>query len=416
MSRLIIAAIGSRGDIAPLLGLGAGLRDAGHDVLVAAHDMFAELVTGTGLEFRSMATNLDFDMTSADITDKRKMEWTFGSPGGVRAMGEGMIAALRDEPADALLLGQLTELAGFQLAEAKGIPAIGLRFQPMSATSAHPPSAMGPRSFGPLGNRLAADIGGWALDKFYAGPVAAFRRELGLPKASSHELRRRRTAAEWLILHGFSTSVVPRPGDWRRGLEVTGYWWPPQPIAWEPPGELLEFLGAGPPPVFIGFGSVVESATRSAEISELVGQALRRAGVRGIVQSGWLQLDVDGDDVLTIGDVPHDWLFPQTAAVVHHCGAGTTAAGLRAGVPAIGVPLYSDQPFWARRLLDLGVSAATIPHPKLSAGRLASAIQRATTDETLRHHATRLAAAIAAEDGVGQAVKVIEAHLSGELG
>ncbi|WP_330185047.1 glycosyltransferase [Nocardia sp. NBC_01503] len=411
MSRFIMTSIGSRGDIAPLTGLGVRLREAGHEVVLAAHSVFEELITGCGLEFRQMETNVDIDMTDPNV-DKLKAAWAFAAPAGVRGTGMGMIDALRDEPADALLLAQLTEGAGFPLAEAKGIPAIGLRFQPMCATSAYPPASMGVRSFGPRGNRLAADIGAWLGDTVYRGVVADFRRVLDLPETSVRELRRRRTVAEWPILHGYSPHVLPRPADWRSGLDVTGYWWSPRPLEWEPSAELVDFLAAGPPPVFVGFGSVVNTTEHSARMSEIVGEGLRQAGVRGIVQAGWLQLAVTADDVITIDDVPHDWLFPQMAAVVHSCGAGTTAAGLRAGVPAIGVPSYSDQPFWAQRLTDLGVCAATIPHDKLTAVNLAAAIRTATTDPTLRANATEVAAHIGAEDGAGQAVKLIEAHLA----
>ncbi|MEU6583401.1 glycosyltransferase [Nocardia sp. NPDC046763] len=410
MSRIILVGIGSRGDIAPLTGLGVGLRDAGHEVVVASHWMFAEQITGCGLEFRQMPLNIDIDTTDTDI-NRLAAGWKFSSPSGVRSMGRGMIEALLDEPADVLLLPP-TEYAGLPLAEAKGIPAIGLRFQPLSATAAHAPAALGAYDFGARGNRLAGDFGAWFNDRFYARTIAGFRRELGLPPTSAFDLRRGRTAAEWPILNGFSPSVVPRPGDWRPGLEVTGYWWPPRPDDWQPPADLVDFLDAGPAPVFLGFGSMVDSAEGSARMSAIIGAALRRAGVRGIVQTGWLQLDIAGDDVLTIGEVPHDWLFPHMSALVHHCGAGTTAAGLRAGVPAIGAPVYADQPFWAQRLIDAGVSPATIPYSKMSGDRLTAALRRATTDTALRDNATRLAARIAAEDGVGLAVKAIEAHLA----
>ncbi|MGW4118027.1 glycosyltransferase [Nocardia sp. NPDC004711] len=411
MSRIILVGIGSRGDIAPLTGLGVGLRDAGHEVVVASHWMFAEQITGCGLEFRQMPLDIDIDMTDTDI-NRLAAGWKFSSPSGVRSMGLGMIETLLDEPADALLLPPPTEYAGLPLAEAKGIPAIGLRFQPLSATAAHAPAALGAYDFGARGNRLAGDFGAWFNDRFYAGTIAGFRRALGLPSISAFDLRRGRTAAEWPILNGFSPSVVPRPGDWRPGLEVTGYWWPPRPDDWEPPADLVEFLDAGPAPVFLGFGSMVDSAAGSARMSAIIGAALRRAGVRAIVQTGWLQLDIAGDDVLTIGEVPHDWLFPRMSALVHHCGAGTTAAGLRAGVPAIGAPVYADQPFWAQRLIDVGVSPATIPYSKLSKDRLTAALKQAITDTGLRDNATRLAARIAAEDGVGLAVKAIEAHLA----
>ncbi|GAB2534014.1 glycosyltransferase [Nocardia heshunensis] len=411
MSRIVLVGIGSRGDIAPLTGLGVGLREAGHEVVVAAHWMFAEQITGCGLEFREMPMNLDID-TSPDV-NRLAAGWKFSSPNGVRTMGLGMIEALRDEPADLLLLPPPTEYAGLPLAEAKGIPSIGLRFQPLSATAAHAPAALGPYDFGGRSNVLAADFGAWFNDSFYAGTVAALRRELGLPPLSVRAARRQRTAEQWPILNGFSPSVVARPADWRPGLEVTGYWWPPRPEQWEPPAELVDFLDAGEPPVFLGFGSMVDNAAGSARTSEIIAKAVRRAGVRAVVQPNWMGLEVSGADVLTIGEVPHDWLFPRAAAVVHHCGAGTTAAGLRAGVPAIGVPVYADQPFWARRLVDLGVSPTTIPYGKLSEDLLTDALVQATTQHSYRDNAIRLAARIGAEDGVGLAVKAIEAHLTG---
>jgi len=144
----------------------------------------------------------------------------------------------------------------------------------------------------------------------------------------------------------------------RRGCQ----WWPATDPHWTPPPELTGFLDAGPPPVLITFGSM---AVLDASLPTLIGTALRRAGVRAIVQAGWggLRVGDDGvravsdDGVRAVGDVPHDWLLPRVAAVVHHAGAGTTAAGLRAGVPAVTVPLIADQPFWAARLTRLGVAA-----------------------------------------------------------
>ena len=210
------------------------------------------------------------------------------------------------------------------------------------------------------------------------------------------------------MLYGYSPSVLPRPRDWRPGLDVVGYWWPAQATSWQPPTALAEFLDAGPAPVFVGFGSLVNSKEQAAHMSDVVRRALCRAGVRGIIQAGWAGLDAAGPDLLTIGDVPYDWLFPRMAAVAHHCGAGTTAAGLRAGVPAIAVPGLGDQPFWARRLYELGVSAATIPQRKLAADRLAAAIHTATTDTSLGDNAQRLAERIAEEDGAGRVLATIE--------
>ncbi|WP_445079219.1 glycosyltransferase, partial [Streptomyces hayashii] len=215
---------------------------------------------------------------------------------------------------------------------------------------------------------------------------------------------RRRTG--WPVLHGFSPLVLPRPRDWRAELDVTGYWWPYDRET-RLPAALREFLDAGPPPVFVGLGSatVPDPGRLSAEIV----RALRRAGLRGVIQRGWAGLTADGDDMLTVEDVPHALLFPETAAVVHHCGAGTTAAGVRAGVPAVPVPIQFDEAFWADRLVALGVAPASLPLRRLTADTLAAALVRATGSPGIRERARELGARVRAEDGVAPVVEAVAA-------
>jgi UDP:flavonoid glycosyltransferase YjiC (YdhE family) len=194
--------------------------------------------------------------------------------------------------------------------------------------------------------------------------------------------------------------VVPRPADWRDGLEVTGYWWPARPAQWSPPPDLVDFLTAGPPPVFAGLGSMAPDD--AGRISDLITRAAREAGTRVVIQAGRAGLTLSGQlpgESILIGDVPHDWLFPQMAALVHHAGAGTTAAGLRAGVPAIGVPMIGDQPFWAARLAALGAGPRPIPLRRLTVPGLAAAIRDATSQPTYRDRARDLASRIAGENG-----------------
>jgi len=210
------------------------------------------------------------------------------------------------------------------------------------------------------------------------------------------------------VFHGFSPLVVPRPGDWPSRVEVAGYWWPARPDGWQPPAELADFLAAGPPPVFLGFGSMAPG--QGERLSKLVAAAVKRAGVRAVVQAGWAELSGCGADVLAIGDVPHDWLFPRTAAVVHHAGAGTTAAGLRAGVPAVPVPVMADQPFWASRLYELGVAPRPLPFQDLTAEALAAAITACLSEPAHRRRAAELARGIAAEDGAARVL----AHIGSE--
>lgn len=408
MSTIAILAIGSRGDVAPLTELGVRLRDTGHDVVVAAFTPFAELITNSGLRFHEIPDGVDIDGDLDDLNPAKGIA-AFLAPNGMRELGNAVLATLRDEPADVLLLSPFAELAGHPLAEAKGIPSVGVRLQPLSATAAHPPAVLGGWSAGAAGNRLASDAGAWALDRLYGRVIAGFRRDLGLPKVSARMLRRQRTQAQWPVLHGYSPTIVARPADWRAGLDVVGYWWPAGPSAdWRPPAELADFLDAGPAPVFVGFGSTMVSPRDADRLSLAIRDGLRRTGVRGIVQAGWAHLGVTDDDVLTIGEIPHEWLFPRMAAVAHHCGAGTVAAGLRAGVPTIAIPGLGDQPFWARHLYELGASTAPIPQRRLTAERLADAINTAVTDGGIRDTAQQLAVRIAGEDGAARVVAAVE--------
>ncbi|SER52483.1 glycosyltransferase [Mycolicibacterium nivoides] len=412
MATIAIIAIGSHGDVAPLTGVGARLQRAGHRVIVVAYQAFAELVTGSGLEFRGLADELDGNSAAlSDVSARQaaKAMAAFLSPRGMRVLGDRVLAAVRDEPVDALLLSPFAELAGHPLADALAVPGIGVRLQPFSATADYPPAVLGAWSAGRFGNRAAARIGATTIDGLYGRAVNHFRAQLGLPTAPARVLRRRRTDAGWPILYGYSPTILPRPADWRPGIDVVGYWWPERATGWQPPTELVDFLDAGPPPIVIGFGSTVNSRAQAQQLSTLVAQAIRRAGARAVIQSGWAGLDFGGDDAIAVGEVPHDWLFAQAAAVVHHCGAGTAAAGLRAGVPAIAAPgPYGDQPFWARRLFDLGVSPQPIPQRRLSADNLSEAIRDVLSDNSFGDPAAKTAAAIAAEDGAGGVLAAVE--------
>lgn len=248
------------------------------------------------------------------------------------------------------------------------------------------------------------------LDTLYRTAQRGLHARLGLAHRSGHRLRGERERSRWPIWHGYSPWVVPRPADWRPGLHVAGYWWPHECLNWQPPALVTDFLAAGPPPVLIGFGSMMPGDPE--RLGEVAAQALRRAGLRGIVQSGWAGLAVIDDDVITVDALPHGWLMPRTAAVVHHAGAGTTAAGLRAGVPAVPVPVMTDQPWWAARLVQLGVAAEVLPYTELTSSRLADALTRAARSPDLARRAAAAAGLLAREDGAGAVARAV-AELSG---
>jgi sterol 3beta-glucosyltransferase len=396
--RVLIVTAGSRGDVAPFTGLGQRLQQAGHQVALAAHDRFADLVHEGGLEHRALP---------GDPVELVRARTAAPSPEAARSvfaafldeLGEGLTAATA-AGTDILLTAFGPAPLSRLVAEGFGIPSLGVYLAP-----GVPTREFAPPGWPVTGQLSAADniaAGREVLARAYSLYTDVLRRmrtRLDLPATTAEA-----PPGDWPICHGFSSAVIPRPADWPATVHVTGYWWPARPPGWQPPDLLVDFLSAGPPPVFIGFGSMTPNRE---QLHDVVALAVERAGVRAVVQSGWAELGPAGDDILLVGDLPHDWLFPRTAAVVHHAGAGTTAAGLRAGVPAVPVPVLVDQPFWANRLHRLGVAPRPLPVHELTADTLADALRSCLDRSTYRERATELARRIGADDGPAVVLSLI---------
>lgn len=404
--RVLIAALGSRGDVAPFVGLGQRLAAAGHEVTVAAHAEFAPLVRAGGLGFAGVAGD------ARSISDFPR-GWR-PSPRFLAEQARRMTRYLEDAALDLLaaarhadvLLVNLTAMFGYEIADGLGIPGMGVYCQPVEPTGAFPPIFLhSARSLGSIGNRVAGRVALASLTPYHRA-AARVRAELGLPARSYRDRARRRHGQRWPVLHGYSAHVLPRPADWRPGLEVVGYWPAHRPAGWRPPAELLDFLDAGPAPVFIGFGSM--AAGQDGRLSEVVAEAVRRAGVRAVVQAGWAGLEGAGHDVLTIGDAPHSWLFPQMSAVVHHGGAGTTGAAFIAGTPSVAVPVYADQPLWGERIRALGAGPAPLPFTALTVQTLAERIRDLQTGR-YRSAAAEIGRRVRTEDGAARVVEALRA-------
>jgi sterol 3beta-glucosyltransferase len=394
--RVLMLTPGTMGDVAPAAGLGAALQAAGHQVTIVADKPYAALVTGAGCAFQPVAADL-LQLTAASATGPRRQ-----APRRLRTLlhamtsyfGLAAAAALESAPGCDTVLFNAVAPYGSDIAEAMRVPAIGTFLQPVEPSAAYPPLATKLPSLGGLGNRLAADLA-QRMPASYDQACAQVRKELGLPAERRRAAERRRRREDRPVHHGISPAILPRPRDWRPGLHLDGYWWPVRPPGWAPPADLVSFLDAGPPPVVVTFGST----PGAQEAAGTAVTAARRAGLRVIVQAPGAG-DLDGDTgVLRTGAVPHDWLLPQAAAVVHHAGAGTAAAGLRAGIPAVTVPAHTDQPFWAARLTALGVAPAPVPRSRLTAGRLAAALTAAVATPACRDRSQRVAGQLAGEDG-----------------
>jgi UDP:flavonoid glycosyltransferase YjiC (YdhE family) len=285
--------------------------------------------------------------------------------------------------------------------------------QPLTPTRAFPAMGAPPRlALGGWVNRLTHHLAEQLLWQPIRRRVNRWRRDaLGLPDEArlGPGARMRRLGVP--VLYGFSRHVVPPPADWPPSVHVTGWWTLEAPVAWAPPSALARFLAEGAPPVFVGFGSMTP---RNADgLTRLVLDAVARVGARVVLQRGWGGLgDATGGALppwaCVVDEIPHAWLFPRMAAVVHHGGAGTTGAALRAGVPSVVVPLFADQPFWGERVHALGVGPRPIMRPALTATRLADALRQALGDAGMRERAARLGALLAADDGVAAAVAAVD--------
>ncbi|OEJ29820.1 UDP-glucose--sterol glucosyltransferase [Streptomyces agglomeratus] len=397
---------GSRGDVAPYTGLAHGLAEAGHEVTLVTHACFAPLAEPAGVGFHPLPVDPRAELASARGRALGRSVTAVGKLARMTAMARSLVGGMADDlllaarRSDVVLVSSSLGPLGHAVAEGLALPSMGVYLQPLAATSAFPPPVTGTRSWGAAGNRLAGRTVNAALDAVFADTARALRARTGLARTSARAARRARERQDWPVLHGFSPSVVPRPADWRPGLSITGYWWPEDPPGAVLPPGLRDFLARGRPPVFVGLGSA--TVPDAGRLSRVVVRALRAAGQRGVIQRGWGGLDAgaDAEDMITIGEVPHAVLFPHMAAVVHHAGAGTTAAGLRAGVPAVPVPVQFDAAFWSSRLVALGVAPEAVPLRRITTARLAAALERATAEPSYRHRARALAARIGAEDGV----------------
>jgi len=378
---ITLLAIGSRGDVQPLVALGVGLLRRDRRVRLVAGDEFEGLVRGAGLEFVPLGLEMQPAMEAQ--TDLFRF---------MASIRDNVLRASQGEH-DAIVATFLG-VSACPLARANKIPFFYALPIPGLRTREFPHPLFRPLALGKVYNAFTYRLADRRATRAYEDARCLFAE----PRPT--------------YLFCFSPHVVPRPGDWGPYAHVTGYWFLDHPAGWQPPADLEAFLRAGPPPVYVGFGSMpVGEAQRLTAIAL---EALAVAGQRGVLGAEWggLESGEISPDLYLVSGMPHDWLFPRLAAAVHHGGAGTTAAALRAGIPSVIVPFGLDQPFWARRLQALGAGTPPIASKELATQPLAAAIRQAVEDPRLRANAARLSKLIRAEDGVGNAVAIIERVLA----
>lgn len=409
--RIVMATIGTQGDVQPYVALAVALKAKGYSVVVGASAEFEDMVESRGLEFWSLGAPIQSFLTQRRFEKAMSENMLINGPALLREGQKIVDTAARAawkmaQGADAILLNLNTSF-GIDIAEALDIPAIMVALQPLNTTAEFPLTSYYGPDLGPAFNRLTHAATS-VQQAYYDLPRNRLRRELmGLKPRKKGGFFKDTDGKSLPTLYAYSPIVSPRPRDWPKNAIVTGYWPLPDNSAWAPSERFRAFLDDGPKPVYIGFGSMPFGAERNTEILR---HAMALWGGRAVVARGWGGINPEDlpKCVYAIGHAPHDKLFAHVAAVVHHGGAGTTSAGLHAGRPTFVVPQTVDQPYWGRRVHELGCGPVPVRLRRLTADILAEALHDLTTYQPYADNAAVLAEQLAAEDGPGRAIKHIE--------
>lgn len=405
---------GSRGDVQPYIALGQGFRAAGHEVRLVTTMDHEALVRAHHLECAAAPISVQAALEGREASASLEgggLVSSFRQLAQLAARAANLIARVGLEAsagADLVVTGFGAALVADGIARKLGVPLVQAYNVPLTPTGAFPGVLFPWLDFGARSRRLGHRLSRaalWVTGR--ASANGARRVVLDAPAAPLFVQSHVEGLVEGPVVYGFSEALLPRGPEWSAGVEVTGFWFAEEPEGFAPPPALIDFLAAGAPPVCIGFGSMTSRDPKAT--STLVLEAVKQTGVRAVVLSGWGGLEASAlpSNVLVIDGVAHSWLYPRCQAIVHHGGAGTTAAALRAGVPSIVVPFHGDQPFWARRVHAAGVGPAPLPRARLTAASLAGAMREATTNEAMRAKAAALGATLRAERGVERGVEAI---------
>lgn len=421
--KIAMLVVGTRGDVQVFLAFAKRLQEFGHHVRLATHINFRTFVKSAGVEFYPlggdprimagyMAKNKGFLLSGpTEISIQRKQ---------LKEVIDSLLPACIEPDLDSgapfkaeAIIANPPAYGHMHVAEALGVPLHIFFTMPWTPTYEFPhPLARVPQSAAYRLSYLVVDLIVWwgirafinefRKRKLKLSPIAYFSTYHG---SISHLP----TGYMW------SPHLVPKPSDWGALVDVVGFCFLDLGINYQPQREFADWIKLGPKPIYIGFGSMpLEDAEKTTTI---ILEALKETGQRGIIDRGWGHLGVISEfpaDVFLLEDCPHDWLFPQCAAVVHHGGAGTTATGLRAGCPTTVVPFFGDQFFWGDRIHERGVGPAPIPINDLNVERLSNAI-KFMLDPEVKIRAMELAKLIEEEDGTANAVNAFHRHLPSEL-
>lgn len=425
---ITILCAGSRGDFQPYIALAQQLQKLGKSVRIAGSKSFAPFTGSYGIDYYPLEADMSTLKVdpklleaagSADNPLKMLLAFNKMKDFGVFMVHDFYAACEGSE----LILYHPGCAVGYFAAQQLGIPAILASPFPMHRTKEYLSVVLYGRvkashrtqKPGPLAAKLSYDLLQGMLWMASKSSIKAFwKKEFGtLPPNLGAPFERHTTPKQPAVI-SCSNHVFSRPGDWSPHVHQHGYWFVEEPSPYEPSEALSTFLAQGDKPVYIGFGSMTSlspaghnSSGHSSQqsLAELAVEALVKSGQRGIISGMGTPKDLP-ETIIAIDSVPHTWLFNHVAAVCHHGGAGTTAAGFRAGVPSIIIPFSNDQFAWAHRAHDLGVGPKPLSKKELTADKLADAIRFALTPGVVEA-AKSLGEKIAHEKGAEDCARLI---------
>ncbi|KAK2029952.1 glycosyltransferase family 28 domain-containing protein [Colletotrichum zoysiae] len=452
---LVIQIVGSRGDVQPFVALGKVLKDTyGHRVRIATHATFQKFVEENGLEFfciggdpaelmafmvKNPGLMPGFDtLKSGEVSKRRRgiQEILLGCWRSCIEAGDGLGPPpkphARNQPLDEsygmtgdpnqrpfvadAIIANPPSFAHIHIAEKMGIPLHLMFTMPWTPTRAFPHPLANIQSTNT--DAVMTNYVSYALVEMMTwqglGDVINRFREKALDLEPMSLIWAPGVLTRLRIPYTYcwSPALIPKPNDWGREIDISGFYFLNLASAFTPEPELAAFLAAGPPPVYIGFGSIVVDDPNA--LTRTIFDAVHQTGVRALVSKGWGGLGAEDvglpEGVFMLGNVPHDWLFKHVSAVCHHGGAGTTAAGIQAGKPTIIVPFFGDQPFWGAMVSKAGAGPDPIPYKELKGDRLAEAIEFAIRPET-QARAQELGQKIREEKGTDLGGKSFHDHL-----
>lgn len=417
--KILISTFGTRGDVQPYIALGAALRARAHDVTLSTGQGFDDMIAAYGLtpapatiDYRTLIQTPEAQAALRTMRGKFKAFGAFKSH--MRQQLDDMWQIAREVRPDAIVYHPKAH-ASQHIAEALGIAAIPTTLQPLFVpTEAFPCPLLPFVELGARGNRASHQILNWLMPKMQRPMLGKWREtHLGLPAAYTSFLfdgydPAGRTPPR---LHGYSRHLVPKPKEWSARETITGYWFLPPQEDWQPPEDLAQFLGSGPPPMYIGFGSMPAKNPAAQTLTIL--NTLNQTGERAVLATGWggLETIAASPAIHVVESAPHSWLFPRCAGIVHHGGAGTTHEALRWGRASFICPVGADQPFWGWRVAHAGAGPEPIAQKHLRRDGLAAAFGT-LKDPAVMARAEEVGQAMREEGGAEEAARLIDEFLS----